>query len=125
MFQRINFILKSFTPNNVSRLGIPQGMNNSTAQEIWDYIQITPEKQIKWEYTEDGTIIKFRLREWNILHFNQSHETPLASQEWEQKLTPKDQLTEDMTDIIEEAIKDSPDLHANSRCVLEEILKKH
>ena len=53
MFQQINFILKSFTSNNVSRLGIPKRMHNSTTQEIWDYIQITREKEIQWEYTEE------------------------------------------------------------------------
>ena len=123
MFQRINFILKSFIPNNVSRLGIPKGMGDCTTQEIWDFIQQTPENDIQWEYTEKEEDIKFRLREWNILHFNQSHDTPLASAEWEAKLTPENQLTEDMTELITTALHTSPDLHPDSRCVLEEILR--
>ena len=123
MFQKINFILKSFTSNNVSRLGIPKGMKNSTTQEIWDYTQTTPEKEIQWEYTEDEKDIKFRLREWNILHFNQAHPTPLATPEWDKRLSPEDLLTRDMQSIITEAINDSDDLHQDSRCILEEILR--
>ena len=75
------------------------------------------------KYTEEIKDIKFRLREWNILHFNQAHTTPLATPAWEKRLTPDELLTKEMKSIIIDAINDSEDIHQDSRCILEEILK--
>ena len=122
MYQKIRFVLKNESFSSVNRLGIPKGMLKSTTKEIWDYIQVTPDKEIRWVYIEEASEILCRLREWNILHFNQSSETPLASKEWEEALNPGDTLEDKMVDVVSTALENDKQLHQDSRCVLQEII---
>ena len=126
LYQKIAFVLKSIRAQNLTRLGIPKGMMQRSTREIWDFLQIKEKKKekIEWEYTEDDTIIKFRLREWNIIHFNQSSETPLASQMWEDKLAPDCLIEENIHDVLQQAIDSSDDLHQASKCLLQEMKRK-
>ena len=98
-------------------------MHQSSTQDIWNFLQEKEKTKgdIEWEYTENDDDIKFRLREWNILHFNQSSETSLASTAWEKNFTPDTLLDKSISRVIQRAIELDPDLHPNSRCFLEEM----
>ena len=54
-----------------------------------------------------------RLREWNIIHFNQAIETPLASAKWEEALDPDKILGDNIQDVIQQAIDNDTSLHQN------------
>ena len=126
IFKKISYVLTPFQHQAITRLGIPAGMMQSTTKEIWDFLQLkerTKEK-IDWEFTEDENYIQFRLREWNILHFNQSHATPLASATWEKHLTPEEIVDSQIPDIIQRAIDADTTLHPDSKCLLEEMKRK-
>lgn len=96
-------------------------MSNNTTKEIWDYINATDDENIQWDYIEDAETILRRLREWNILYFNQSEETPLASADWEAQLDPGQVLDDNMVEVIDKALDQDQTLHQDSRCILEEI----
>lgn len=84
IFQRIGNALKSTSFSQISRLGLPKQLRNEDTQTIWDFIKYTPAaemKKVEWEYIEDVVETERRLFEWNILHFNQAHTTPLATKE--------------------------------------------
>lgn len=65
LHQKIAFVLKRIRAQNLTRLSIPKGMMNSSTQDIWNYLQEKEKTKetIEWEYTEDETETKFRLRE--------------------------------------------------------------
>ena len=110
----------------ITRLGTPKGMMEAPTHEIWKFLQEkerTREK-VEWDYTEDDEDIKVRLKEWNILHFNQSSETPLATKRWEQPLQPNQIIDNEISDTIQKAIDENPDLHPDSICLLQEMKKK-
>ena len=123
MYQRIDCVLNTNRFQAITRLGIPKGMQSRTTKEIWNYLQIKEKNQdkIAWEYTENEADIKRRLREWNMIHFNQAVETPLATEQWEQGLDPNKVLETNMSQILDDAIKNDPTLHKDSRCFLEEM----
>lgn len=125
MFQKISHVMKPHRYQAITRLGIPKNKMNSPTEMIWKFLQEKEKtkEHIDWEYTEDEDPIKFRLREWNILHFNQSIETPLASAEWEKKLSPDKLLSSNITDVIQEAIESDNNLHQASVCLLQEMKK--
>ena len=123
VYLKISFVLEPTRFQAITRLGIPKGMSQAPTQEIWDFLQENEKKKepIEWEYTENDDAIKFRFREWNIIHFNQSIEIPLASPEWEKSLTQDQILDSEIFNIIQKAIDSDPDLHQDSKHLLEEM----
>lgn len=123
LYNKLAFILTNERFQAITRLGIPKGMMDSPIKDIWDFLQAKEKtkENIDWEYTEDEAEIKLRLREWNILHFAQAAETPLATKEWEQALDPDKTLTEDIDSILKSAISNGTDLHPDSICLLQEM----
>ena len=126
IYQKISYVLAPHRFQAIARLGIPKGMMQATTKAIWDYLQEKERTKdtIEWEYTEDDEDIKFRLKEWNILHFNQSIETPLAEEKWEKLLTPDQMLDKDISKTIQTAIDSDPNLHPASICLLQEMKRK-
>ena len=124
--RKIAFVLTPFRNQAITRLGILLDMMKSTTKDIWDYLQLKErtKEDIQWEFTEDEDKIKFRLKEWNVLHFNQSVETPLASEQWENNLTPENIVDNEIANIIQRAIENDKTLHPDSVCLLEEMKKK-
>ena len=73
------------------------------------------------EYTENRQEIERRLLEWNILHFNQAHASPLATKHWQNKLDPVGKTDEELEDIIKYNLLDGEDLSPETICLLEQI----
>ena len=123
MYQKLDSVLNSNRFQAIIRLGLPSGMMSSSTQSIWDFLQIKEKnnEKITWEYTEDETEISRRLREWNMIHFNQAVETPLATEQWEHSLDPNKVLENNMIQILDDAIHNDTSLHKDSRCFLEEM----
>lgn len=82
LYNKLAFVLTNERFQAITRLGIPKGMMGSPIKDIWDFLQAKEKTKeyIDGEYTEDESEIKLRLREWNILHFAQASETPLATE---------------------------------------------
>ena len=124
MYQRLGSILKVINYANVTRLGLPAHLSQATIEEIWSYIQSTPEldlKKIEWEYTEDQQTIATRLIEWNMLHFNQACDTPLAAPEWATKLDPTTRKDDELEEILRSTITEGANLTVEAKCILEMI----
>ena len=124
MFERIGYTLKSLNYSQITRLGLPKHICNSTTDEIWNYIQSTSDdelKRIEWEYTEDKGEIERRLLEWNILHFNQAHSSPLATKHWQDKLTPIGKTDDELDSILKDTLLDGDNLSPETRCLLEQM----
>ena len=126
MYKKISFVLAPQRYQAITRLGIPKGMMQATTKEIWDFLQAKEKTndKIEWEYTEQEQEIEYRLREWNILHFNQSIGTPLASTEWEANLSPDSVIDSNIVDVIHKAIEADSTLHPDSICLLQEMQNK-
>lgn len=91
MFERIKSVLKCNTFSSINKIGLPTLHQHETTEQIWNRMQtMTPGEidQLEWTYFEDPDIVGQRLVEWNILHFNQASETPLATEFWKNKLDP-------------------------------------
>lgn len=78
-------------------------------------------KKVQWSYTEDPLEIERRLVEWNILHFNQASETPLANQTWCDKLDPCTKTDDELEHILHRRLSQDPDLCPTTKCFLEQI----
>lgn len=123
-FERIGHSLKTSNFAQVTRLGLPKHLFTATTEEIWNYIQTTPDdtlKTIEWDYTEDPAEIDRRLLEWNIHHFNQAHSSPLATAYWQEKLNPINKTDDELDDILQYTLLDGEDLSAETICLLEQI----
>ena len=124
LFQRIGNALKTTNYAQITRLGLPKNLRSEDTEAIWNFIQSTPAAELKkmeWEYIEDNIEIERRLLEWNILHFNQAHNTPLATPEWQQKLDPINKSDDDLETILYDTLTSNVDLAPETICLLEQI----
>lgn len=69
-------------------------------------------------YIEDQHIIERRLVEWNILHFNQASETPLATEHWHNKLDPCSKTDDELDHILNITLTEDDSLSPETRCFL-------
>lgn len=105
-------------------MGLPKNLRSEDTEAIWNFIQSTPAAELKkmeWEYIEDNIEIERRLLEWNILYFNQAHNTPLATPEWQQKLDPINKSDDDLETILHDTLTSNVDLAPETICLLEQI----
>ena len=103
-------------------------MCTSTTDTVWDYIQSKTQakmKQLQWHYIQDPQEIERRLVEWNILHFNQASETPLATQQWHDKLDPCDKSDDELEAILRDKLSQDNDLCPTTRCFFKTDTNKH
>ena len=127
MYQRLGSILKVINYANVTSLGVPTRLAKASTEQIWSYIQQTPEselKQIEWDYTEDQQTIATRLIEWNMLHFNQACDTPLAAPIWAEKLDPTQRSDDELEEILTSTLLEGAGLNVEAKCLLE-IIKEN
>ena len=80
-------------------------------------------KKVKWPYIEDQDKIERRLVEWNILHFNQASETPLANETYKNKLDPCSRTEDELEDIFRHKLSNTDDERPEVRFFLEQIQK--
>lgn len=78
-------------------------------------------KKVQWFYTEDPQEIERRLVEWNTLHFNQAGETPLANQNWSDKLDPCNKTDDELEHVLHHRLSQGPDLCPTTKCFLQQI----
>ena len=123
-FERIGHSLKTSNFAQITRLGLPKHLFMTSTEEIWDYIQSTPDevlKTIEWDYTEDANEMVYRLLKWNIHHFNQAHTSPLASKYWQVKLNPINKTDDELDGILHYTLLNGEDLSAETIYLLEQI----
>ena len=118
-WDKIKYVTKKRNRNGISRLGIPQGFENSSTQEIWDYLQ-TPGVQPKWRYITDEEEIESRLVEWQILHYSQAKETPLTTKEWDRKLNPAVLTDNAVNEILKNGLE-GDHIHMSTKAIFNEI----
>jgi len=117
-WNKIAFVTKSRS-NGVSRLGIPQGMESATTQEIWDYLQ-DPEVKPEWVYITNEKEIEDRLVQWQHLHYAQARETPFASNEWFRRVDVNNVDQDEIQAVLDNNV-DLTSLHPTSRRLMKEL----
>ena len=123
-FDRLGSILKTRSYGNITRLGLPTEVQHETTDVIWTYIQSKTQqemKKVQWMYIEDQAQIERRLVEWNILHFNQASETPLANENYKNKLDPCDKTDSELEHILKHKLSEGHDERPEVKFFLQQI----
>jgi len=122
-WDKIHFTIKPNRRGGVDRLGIPVGMENSSTLQIWNYLSDHTNKPT-WTFITDATEIERRLGEWQLCHYSQAQETPLATKQWQELLDPVSKTDEQMTSIMKGDIFTKSDLPMESKCFLKHMTSK-
>ena len=78
-------------------------------------------KKVVWTFIEDLPKIERRLIEWNIPHFNQTSETPLAQPHWEHKLDLNTKSDDELDHLLRVTLCDDDTLNEETKCFLRQI----
>ena len=74
------------------------GYEHATTQKIWEYLSdhiVSPQ----WTFKTYPQEIEMRLWEWQHLHYNQAHETPMTIESCN-KLHPNDKTDDEIENIM-------------------------
>ena len=122
-WDKIHFTVKPNRRGGVDRLGIPMGMENSSTLEIWNYLSNQNNKP-SWTFITDSIEIERRLEEWQLCHYSQAQETPLATKQWQERLDPVSKTDEQMSSIMEGELFTKSDLPMESKRFLKHMTSK-
>jgi len=99
-WDKIHFVTKNKNYNRIERLGIPEGFENKSTKDIWEYLS-NPNATPTWTFITNPDEIERRLLEWQVFHYGQASETPLAKAEWYNALNPNAKTDEEIRDIFQ------------------------
>ena len=113
-WSKIRYVTKDNTNRNVERLGIPEGFEHKSTEDIWNYLN-QPGVKPKFVYINDPDEIEKRLLEWQYFHYGQASETPLATQDWHAKLNPASKSDEEIEEIMKGKLFEKSSLPSESK----------